>query len=150
MATYKTAPKIGKPPPAYTLTKRAQKQRRRDDAEEAAQRAARLDRIDVAAVLAADTPERRPLRNAPRLQRDQLPPSIARTWAKLERHGRVGALGILGSVVVIAVQLEDGRRCRIFYRWVGEASILRADGAVFAGRALTLTAALAELEAATS
>jgi len=130
------------------MTKSAKQARKAVKVYGDALRASRLAAIDAYAVAAYATSQRAALGPAPRLLRADLPPSIARAWAKLEAHGDVVALGIVGRVVVLGVQRADGVRARIFYRWAGEASILRADGAIVAGRAMTMTAALAELETA--
>jgi hypothetical protein len=145
MATYKAAPSLGYPPPQHALTESAAHARQALKSYGdmlRASRAAAVEEYAASVKRAAEAGERRA---APRLARADLPPAIARAYAKLERHGDVVALGIVGRVVVLAVQRRDGVRARVFYRWAGKASTLRADGAIIAGRAMTMTAALAEL-----
>jgi len=147
MATYRAAPRLGYPPPPHALTESAATARQALKHYGDTLRAGRAAAVEAYAASTRDAAGRGERSAAPQLARADLPPAIARTYAKLEAHGDVVALGIVGRVVVLAAQRRDGLRARVFYRWAGDPLTARADGAIVAGRAMTMTAALAELEA---
>ena len=147
MATYRAAPSLGYPPPPHALTESAAHARQALKHYGDTLRAGRAAAVEAyAASLEAQAVSVREVA-AQLVERADLPPAIARTFAKLQAHGDVVALGIVGRVVVLAAQRRDGMRARVFYRWAGDPSAARADGAIVAGRAMTMTAALAELGA---